>query len=135
MLNKIEDIKSLWIPEELDVNEDDSGNSDYDKLINRFERNVKWRMIDLVGVDAYTDASHEMPDDQMRAEKLREAEKEFFEIQCLEFIWRQKASGAERDVQMPSGFRITLQAFGSDDYISMIKMHVKNAERFLGDYL
>lgn len=137
MVNNLNDIKSLFVPDMLGVSDDapEGEKSEYVKLLESWDVKIHLRLMTLIGATAYEDAGAETPTDELRSLAVKEAEKEFFQISALELLWRQKAEGAERDIQMPSGFRITLQAFGSEDYERLIGNYLSNVNRLLADFI
>ncbi len=140
MLNSISDIKTLWPGDALNLDDvtvvqTDPDKTSYDLFLENEGDRIRRRLIKWVGADAYDDASSGDPSDTDRADALKEAEFELFHINIMEKLWRDKSAGVERDIQLPSGMRITLQAFSGDDYKNIISTHLAEAQRAVMEYI
>ncbi len=134
MLNDIKHIKELWPGEALNIDDEEPGKDGtaYDQFIKDTAGKIRRRLVKLVGAEAMADAEKSEPADQARKDCIKDAELELFHVLFIEKIWRDKSAGAERDIQLPSGMRITLEAFS--DYEKIIQTHVGNACRDVEDY-
>jgi len=138
MLNSSTDIKAMWQGDALNIDDsklDANSLTAYDRFLEKEAVKVGRRLKSWIGEAAYTDAALPSPADSDRAECIKESEMELMHVAVMEKLWRDKSAGVERDIQLPSGTRITLQAFNSDDHINIIKAHLANAERAVLDYL
>lgn len=130
MINSMDDIRLYWTAELLDILP-----VDFEQYCARAARRARQRIITCIGRDAMQDAESGNPENQERAETIKDAEIEFMHVYILEHLWRQKAAGAERDIQLPNGMRVTLQAVSGDDFTQLIQTHMKNAETVLSEYI
>lgn len=123
MINTLEDIRDLWSPDDLGIDDtdDSSGVTRFERFLvkncDRAERRVRklvpWSIADAAG------------------EEVKAAEIEFLHVFILEHLWHMKASGFEREIRMPGGFQVSLQAFNSEEYERLTAAHISNAEREL----
>ncbi|MBN2435586.1 MAG: hypothetical protein JXK07_10015 [Spirochaetes bacterium] len=130
MINSMDDIRLYWTAELLDILP-----ADFEQYCARAARRARQRIIKCIGREAMQDAESESPENPERAEAVKDAEIEFMHVYVLEHLWRQKAAGAERDIQLPNGLRVTLQAVSGDDFKHLIQTHVANAETTLAEYI
>ena len=126
MLNSMEDMKVLWNPENLGMSDipDASGVSEYERFIKRICGKAGRRINKLIPSGSFNTES----------EALLSAEIEFAQVFVLEHLWMLKAAGSEKQIEMPGGFKISLQEFTSEDYEHLMTAHIYNAERELSDY-
>lgn len=138
MLNDLEEIKRLWPGDVLNMDDEEIVKDDktaYDLYLEREGLKIKRRLVNWVGAAAYEDAALTTPSDPDRSDALKDAELELFHANIMEKLWRDKSAGAERDVQLPSGMRISLQVFSSDEYRAIIEAHVSNAGDMITEYI
>jgi hypothetical protein len=137
MLNAITDIKDLWSGDALNIDDtvkDENDKTAFDRYLEKEGKKIKRRLIAWVGQEAYNDALLGTPLDQSRKDSLQEAEEDLFHVTLIEKLWRDKSAGAEREVTFPSGMRIALQAFNTDEYEKIINAHTQSADQVLQDY-
>lgn len=139
MLNSKDEIRSYWPPENADIDDETriggTTKTAYDLFIETTIKAVARRLKKWIGTEAYDDAIRETPVNPERAEAVKEAELQLIHIEFIEKLWRDKSAGAERDVQFPSGMRITLEAFSFEAYMEIIRTHVGNADRAVMEYI
>jgi len=130
MLNSLETVREYWSADVFGLD-----SAVFDSFLQRECDNAFRRLARWVGRAAIDDAALETPADQDRADALRSAEIELIHIQMINQLWRDKCAGQERDIQFPSGMRITLQAFTAEDCTALISDHVSRAENMALEYL
>jgi len=138
MLNDLSVIKGYWPGDVLNNDDLDIVREEktaYDLFLEREVKTVTRRLKKWCGSEALVDAGLETPVDQDRADALKDSELELIHVSIMEQLWRDKCAGAERDIQLPSGMRITLQAFSGDDCRNIISAHLNKAESMVLDYL
>jgi hypothetical protein len=124
MINSIDDIKTLWNPEDLGLSDEagDSGVSPYEAFLTKTCARADRRIAKIVSAEVMSSGCDE----------VKQAEIEFVNVFVLEHLWHMKASGSEKTIKMPGGFEVQLQEFKSDEYERLVSAHIYNAERELG---
>ncbi|HRZ28890.1 MAG TPA: hypothetical protein P5295_18910, partial [Spirochaetota bacterium] len=103
MLNAPGTVKEYWSADVFGLD-----SAVFDSFLQRECDNAFRRLTRWVGRAAIDDAALETPGDPERAEAIKAAEIELIHIQMINQLWRDKCAGQERDIQFPSGMRITL---------------------------